>query len=153
MSEVTPVREEFPHLRYGSDRNLRPFQIAHAQGVVVGPAEYALAVASIAAERMGKKEFNFIENRSQSKPHAFIRQIVYAHLRFGFRHELAFPEIGKIAKRDHTTVIHGIRSLFCKIEHEPKTSRLFNDICADVRKEWPDTDDIRDRMANWMRLP
>lgn len=153
MSEVTPVCEEFSDLRYGSDRNLRPFQIAHAQGMVVGPAEYAQAVASIAAERMGKKEFNFIENRSQSKPHAFIRQIVYAHLRFGFGHELAFPEIGKVAKRDHTTVIHGIRSLFCKIEHEPKTSRLFDDICFDVRKEWPDTRNVRACMAIWMKLP
>lgn len=150
MSEIiAPCASNYPHVNRASSGAARQFRIAHAQGMVVGPTGWAQAVASIGARRMGKERFDLRANRSQSRRDCFLRQTVWAHLHFGFRDELAFTEIAAFSGHDHTTVIHGIRALYCRIEHEPKTSRLFDDICADVKKEWPGAQSIRARMKEW----
>lgn len=110
------------------------------------PDEWGAAVAKIAADHLGKEAFDFVADRSHGRTAAFIRHVTWAHLRFGGLLPLSFPEIARIANRDHTTIMSGLVSLSRKIEHLPRYSKAFDTICANVKSRWPNTRDIRPRL-------
>lgn len=121
------------------------------QGIAaVNLAAYGEAVSAIVARHMGREFFDYIGSRGQSRALCFMRHSVWAHLRFGAASEISFPKVARIARRDHTAIIHGLRSLYCKVQHEPKTLATFEAICKDLKTEWPATCDVRAGLTQWM---
>lgn len=153
MSEsINRSGEDFPHINDGSVSLAPRVKMASAQGIVVSLEDYALAVASITAKCMGKESFDYAGNHSHSRPIVFMRHVTWAHMKFGPADHAQpdWAQVGRIAKRDHTTILAGVRSLGCKLDYEPPVLKMFEKITAQVRAEWPSTGIIRQRMKNWV---
>ena len=49
--------------------------------------------------------------------------------------KMSLPEIGRVFDRDHTTIIHGLRSTVNRLKNDPEAAKLF----AKMRVEVVDT--------------
>lgn len=151
MSELAPVCAGCPHANKATRRPEFRLSIAHIDGVVLTPEEWAQAVASIALRRMGKDQIDLLRNKSRNYGISFIRQSVWAHLRFGMALEVSFLRMSRIVKRDHTTIISGLRALSDRIRTDAKSSRDFDAICRDVKAEYPSVARVRVYLENYAR--
>ena len=125
-------------------------RVKGVNGVTLTPALWAPELGRLVATKMGRPNFDFTSRFPQTRQVSFLRQIVWAHLRYGMSTGVGWPTIGKIANRDHTTIISGIRSLHGRIERDGYFSDRFDDIALEVARVYPCVSDVRHEMALWV---
>ena len=147
MSEVHPPADHRPKKRMIPP----PFLMTSASGESVDLAGYGDAVAQIVAQRSSRDQFDYRGSTSHARPVPLMRQIVWAHLRFGAPDEMqpTWVAVARLVNRDHATVMYGARRLLGSIEHDRRCDAFAAVIFSDVTAQWPQTQNILMRMKEW----